>query len=411
MRYLMALFALALCTGASAAPPSGGIYTIIDASTLLPPPPKEKNPPPSQGAITTKTLKMQGVDGLLIHLRWAAISTGTETYKWKALDDAVQLAINQNKRFEIGIVTGAQQPTWVWAPTASGGLGATHGAFQVNASSAGTCPSFTMAPPYDPIYLSAFADLLHQLSAHLRAQGTYKHLALVKLFGMTTTTDELRLPAVDHCPGGSDPVKTWRKLGYTPAKVEAAWKTMLQDYLKYFPDKSFSIGFIGVNAFPGINNQGDVITGNAAKAFSAQFVARLIKDAGAAMPGHLAVGFDSLSLDVPASVKSYYSSRAQLFRDAVAADARVGWQTNELLGEYPAGGAACKGTTLQDATPCENSAQFRQMLFQGIYPRGKANTPPALQGVYMEAFPQNLTQWPNAVRDAHDNLAIWNGGR
>jgi hypothetical protein len=49
------------------------------------------------------------------------------------------------------------------------------------------------------------------------------------------------------------------------------------------------------------------------------------------------------------------------------------------------------------------------MLFQGIYPHGEANTAASLQGVYMELFPQNIVQWPNAVRDAHNNLANWNG--
>jgi hypothetical protein len=209
-----------------------------------------------------------------------------------------------------------------------------------------------------------------------------------------------------------NPVAVWRKLGYTPAKVEGAWKKMLAAYLKYFPAKSFSIGFIGINAFPGIDGTGGAVSSpQAAKALSARLVARLIDDAGAAMPSRVAVGFDSLSLDVPGSVKSYYQTRSELFRDVSAANAKVGWQTNELLGEYKKGGAACKGTTLKDATPCENSAQFRQMLFQGIYPQGKANTPAALQGVYMEAFPQNITAWPAAVRDAHNNLAIWNGGR
>jgi hypothetical protein len=387
----------------------GGTYAIVDTSELTYP--SQKKPPPHpQNGIVTQALMTPGVDGLLIHLRWSQISSSRETYVWDPLDAAIGLASHYSKRFEIGIVIGGATPAWVTAPAPTG-MGAIHGKFQINASSAGTCPTFTMAAPYDPNFLAAFDDLLHQLSMHLRANRNYAHLGLIKLFGMTTTTDELRLPAVDHCAGGSDPVKIWMKLKYKPSKVEAAWNTMLQSYLKYFPDKAFSIGFIGVNAFPAINEKGKAIPAQLAKARSAQFVARLIADAGKAMPGHLAVGFDSLSLDVPTSVASYYSSRSEMFHDAQAAGARIGWQTNELLGEYPGDGAACKGTTVQDAMPCENSAQFRAMLFQGIYPYGKTNTPPALQGVYMEMFPQNITAWPIAVGDARRNLALWNGGR
>ena len=389
----------------------GGTYANVDTTELDYPNHKKPLPPHPQNGIVTQALGVPGVDGLLIHLRWNQISPSKETYVWAPLDAALGLAANRsNKRFELGVVIGGATPAWVTAPPPTG-IGAAHGSFQVNASSAGKCPAFTMAAPYDPKFLGAFDDLLHQLSMHLRATHNYAHLGLIKLFGMTTTTDELRLPAVDACPGGSDPVAIWIKLGYKPSKVEAAWNTMLKSYLKYFPDKAFSIGFIGVNAFPGINEAGKRIAPQLIKARSAQFVATLIADAGKAMPGHVAVGFDSLSLDVPASVKSYYASRSEMFRAAQSAGAKIGWQTNELLGEYPGGGAACKGTTLQDATPCETSAQFRQMLFQGIYPFGKANTPPALQGVYMEMFPQNIVMWPKAVRDAHNNLATWSGGR
>ncbi len=333
MRYRFvfgAMAAFAFLTSAAApagaAPPPGGIYSIIDAATLLPPKKGVAHPLPSRGPISTQALMVRGVDGLLIHLRWNAISTGVETYDWTALNDAVTLAMNQNKRFSVGVVVGGAEPAWLTAPTTSGGLGAKFGTFQVNAVDAGSCPTFKMAAPYDPAFLAAFDDLLHQLSADLRKNRTYNKLSLIKLFGMTTTTDELRLPAVDSCGGSATnkTVQTWLKLGYTPAKVEAAWQAMLKSYLKYFPDKSFSIGFIGVNAFPGINAQGGTATGNAAKALSAQFVARLIKDAGAATPGHLAVGFDSLSLDVPSTDASYYSSRAQLFHDVTAADARSG---------------------------------------------------------------------------------------
>lgn len=381
--------------------PPGGTYAIVDTTELTYP--NQKKPPPHpQNGIVTQALMVPGVDGLLIHLRWNQISPSKNTYVWDPLDAALGLLANSSKRrFELGIVIGGATPTWVVAPPPTG-VGAAHGAFQVEASSAGTCPSFTMAAPYDPKFLAAFDDLLHQLRMHLLANKNYAQLGLIKLFGMTTTTDELRLPAVDHCPGGSDPVKIWIKLGYTPAKVEAAWNTMLQSYVKYFPDKAFSIGFIGINAFPGINEDGKPVAPQFAKARSAQFVAKLIGDAGKAMPGHVAVGFDSLSGDVPRSVTSYYQSRSEMFRDA---------QTAGVLGEYPGGGAACRGTTLQDATACESSAQFRAMLFEGIYPFGKPNTPPALQGVYMEMFPQNIIAWPKAVGDARRNLAIWNGGR
>src|SRR5580698_7804013 len=85
---IAALSGAFMAAPATAAPPPGGIYSIIDAATLLPPKKGVVHPLPSQGAISTQALMLKGVNGLLIHLRWNAISTGVETYNWTALNDA-----------------------------------------------------------------------------------------------------------------------------------------------------------------------------------------------------------------------------------------------------------------------------------------------------------------------------------
>jgi hypothetical protein len=379
---------------AIAVAPPGGIYAILAANT------------PDQYKIARKALRKPGVDGLLIHLRWNEISPSLMQYDWTTLDHAVRLAVRNNKRFELGIVTGGAMPGWITAPPPQG-LGAQSATFYVNPLS-GKCTSFVMAPPFDPAYLKAFRDLLRQLSTHLRATGGYKHLAMLKLFGITTTTDELRMPSLVEC--NQDNVQTWVTLGYTQAKVEAAWKAMLADYLHFFSRQVFNIGFIGINAFPGIGPNGHVEQNRrAAERTSAAFGARLYSDAGAAMPGRLALGFDSLVLSVPDTDKSYPHSMREFLADGAAAGARLGWQTNELLGEYPKAGAACTGSSPDNAQPCANAAEFQKMLFRGLYPKGKKNTPPSMQGVYLEVFPQNVVQFRDAFPPAQANLAPWNG--
>jgi hypothetical protein len=385
---------LAFTAPASAAKP-GGVYAIVDAAA------------PAQDAVTAAALSTPGVDGLLIHLRWNAISTKRMQYDWRALDRAIGLATAANKRFEIGIVTGAALPSWVTAP-APAGLGATPATFKIDA--AGVCTTYTTAAPWDHAYLTAFRDLLHQLARHLRSTGTYGKLSMLKLDGITTTTDELRLPALAEC--GGDAVQTWQALGYTPDKVEGAWKAMLRSFLHHFREKAFNIGFIGINAFPGIDADGSIAPPSDAKALSARFAAQLIADAGAVMPGRLALGFDSLTLNVPPSDQSYGQSIAEYFSDIAAAGARPGWQVNELLGNYPKGGAACGGNSAANAVPCKSPRQFRAMLLRGIYPNGAANTPPSQQGVYLEVFPQNVCVTLTTCTDlskVHRHLAPWNG--
>ncbi|HWE05261.1 MAG TPA: hypothetical protein VG274_01050 [Rhizomicrobium sp.] len=392
-------FATLACIGsltpAAATTPTlrGGVYVIVDATAQ------------DQYAVVTQALQTPGVDGLLIHLRWGQISTKLKTYDWTNLDQAIQLAMTANKRFEIGIVTGGAMPQWISDPPPMG-LGARHATFEVDA--AGTCATFDTAPPYDPAYLAAFRDMLAQLAQHLRSTHTYDHLAMLKLFGITTTTDELRLPATTAKCG--DNVATWQSLSYRPAKMERGWKAMLKAYLHHFPEKSFNIGFIGINAFPGIRDDGSAAaTSQEAENLSEALAAKLIADAGAARPGHVALGFDSLTLNLPPDDKSYPKSRREFFSDAADANARLGWQTNELLGDYPGGGASCGGSDPSNAVACTDWQEFRQMLFRGLYPHGKTNMPPSMQGVYLEMFPQNVAAFPQAVPPAHKNLGVWNG--
>jgi hypothetical protein len=380
--------------------PPGGVYAIINASTT--------GTVSAAQPIVRESLKNSGVDGLLIHLRWNAINPDHGTFAWAPLDAAIAILkhrpANLNKRFEIGIVTGGAMPLWITKPP----FNAPSEEFFFNRAVGGGCTSFVMAAPYNAVYLNAFSELLHHLSVHLHKIGEYEHLGMLKLDGMTTTTDELRLPALDQCnmPREKTTIEKWRALGYKPKNIRKAWDTMLQAFLQYFPEKSFNIGYIAFNAFPGITNAG--IPASDPKAASARLVTELIEDAGGAMPGHLALGFDSLVLN-PKGSQSYAEYESAFFSDAAAGSARLGWQTNELYGDdLKTGGAACGGTTPANRTPCKSSAAFRAMLFAGIYPQGKASTPANMQGVYLELFPQNINCFPPAVSSAHANLASWN---
>lgn len=390
---LICAFAALTCTAqtARADTPPGGIYVIMNATS--------RGAERSQEATVTQSLNA-GVDGVLIHLHWDQINPARGTFDWRALDRATALVASANKRFEIGIATGIALPQWIIAPPPAG-LGAAHGVFSYNAAMANGCNTLTLPAPYDAVYLGAFRDMLHGLAVHLRQTGAYNRLSMLKLVGITTTTNELRLPSLAQC--GGDAVKTWQSLGYTPAKVRGAWGDMLKAYLDNFPDKSFNIGYIGINAFPGIKHDGSTATSAEAAELSEKFNAALIDDAAKAMPNRLALGFDSLTLNLPPHDSSYTQYLNAFF--AAGAHVKLGWQTNELLQQK--GGASCGGSVPRNAVPCASSDEFLAMLLLGLYPQGKDHTPPDRQGVYLELFPQNINAYPDAVIEAHRNLADW----
>lgn len=382
--WLFAAIAWACIEPASATPPAaGGVYAIIDAAS------------PAQYDLAEEVLKRPDVDGLLIHLRWVDVNPAHKTYKWEALNATIRLVMRANKRFEIGIVTGSAAPQWVIN-------GSAHAAFSYDAAMGKGCSELTLAAPYDPFYLQSFHELLRALGRDLRDHGTYDHLAMIKLSGITTTTDELRLPAVTPCKGGEAPVTTWLRLGYLPQKVHHAWREMLRMYLEEFPQVSFNLGFIGINAFPAIRKDKTTAPPDQADGVSVRFTEELIGEAAAAMPGRLALGFDLLTLH---GMNKSYGTYLLAFYHAAreAGGLPLGWQTNELLDNYPKGGAACSGSTPSDRTPCASSQEFEAMLFAGL----GMNLPPGMAAVYLELFPQNIVLYPSATAPARRGLTPW----
>ena len=205
-----------------------------------------------------QAIAMPGVDGILVNLDWTDIASATtaKTYSWTLLDNMVQLAVAQGKKFEIDIITGGSTPSWVFDP-APQGLGAASGNFvyvQSNKPGA-TCLDEKLPLPWNDAYIAAYSDLLQQLSAHLTAQGTYSSFTMLRLTGINTLTDELRLPGQTpiSTPQFScmiDNLKAWIDVGYSQGQVVTGWRQMLTATRRAFPDKFFNLALITEDGFP-----------------------------------------------------------------------------------------------------------------------------------------------------------------
>ena len=174
-RLLAGLFALGLmysaalpASAATPLPDIRGIYVIGQKFFL------------SNGQLA-QAIAMPSVDGILVDLDWTDIASPTaiKTYNWTLLDSMAQLAVAQGKKFEIAIITGGSTPAWVFAPPPQG-LGAAFGNFEyVEGGKPGaSCMAEQLALPWDSNYLAAYADLLQQLAAHLKAQGWYNSMTM-----------------------------------------------------------------------------------------------------------------------------------------------------------------------------------------------------------------------------------------
>src|SRR5438874_2229597 len=239
-------------SAATPLPDIRGIYVIGQKFDL------ENSPMPGQQTWLQQAIASPAVDGILIDLDWTDVAspTATKTYSWTLLDSMAQLAIAQGKKFEIAIITGGTTPSWVFTPQPQG-LGAAFSNFEyVQADKPGaTCINEQLALPWDSNYIAALADLLQQLSAHLKAQGWYSSMTMLRLTGINTLTDELRLPAqppsaMAQFPCLNGNLQAWISAGYTQGKLATGWQQMLTASLRAFPDKFFNVALITDNGFP-----------------------------------------------------------------------------------------------------------------------------------------------------------------
>jgi uncharacterized protein (TIGR03437 family) len=171
--------------------------------------------------------------------------------------------------------------------------------------------------------------------------------------------------------------------GYRPSLLLQGWNAVVTSFNKYFPDKSFSVSIITNNAFPGINQNGTLISGPIGDENEP-----LLQSASQMLPGRLVVQVDFL---MPGEQASVLVTNAEQNYGTLAA-----YQTNEYLG---GSGAACS-EPVTNPTPC-TAATFTQLLDTGIYPLGQSS---AVRSQYIEVFHDNAAAFPADILQAHFEL-------
>ena len=380
-----------------AAPDIGGVY-VVGQKFILP----TKIWKYGNGTLGP-ALRKPGVDGVLIDLDWSDIAPSYKKYDWSLLDYMARAAVGQDKKFEIAIITGGSTPAWVFAP-APAGYGAQSATFDYIQS---TKPGALCAPqrlpvPWDARYHAALRDLLDRLARHLRDEGYYPNLTMLRITAIDTLTDELRLPGQtpqntpNYTPANKCTVNNlalWQSLGYRPGLVREGWRQMLALYASTFPDKAFNVALITASGFPAFTAEGMPVTApqRTVAALADRMTRELAKIGGRELPGQLVVQSNGLVGGEPPDPPT--------IADALKAHAGLAWQTNEWDGL--AGGAACGGTR---ALPVAcTAAGFAAMLTRGVYPDGTKGRSP-LKARYLELFPANIAAFPHVVLHVHDML-------
>ena len=372
--------------------------------------------------LAKQALSVSGVDGLSLLLGWMSLEPTRGRYDWTQLDQWMSTAIQLNKRVTLAIRAGQDTPCWLFKTGCNAGYSGTYAGavplnFQVSPREGvgqAACNPVTIAAPWDPVFLSEWDTLLAALAAHLKSAGSYGALTTMRLTGINRTTPELRLPAeILSTPCVSNSVAAW--LGpaqpYRASALLSAWDAITTFFLKYFPDKFFSIDVIPTASgdsqleypFPAIDDKGcayqppwptDPTNPNykPTPCLDTSPVpdqnAPLLSLASRKFPGRLWVAYENLDLTKPAEPYVVYAAQTWGVKPA--------FQTNDYANFQS---AACSGSFLKPG-PC-NSSTYLALLEVGIYPLGKSND---LRAEYIEVLPPDAIAFPDAIRQAHLEL-------
>ncbi|HXA17617.1 MAG TPA: beta-galactosidase [Thermoanaerobaculia bacterium] len=340
----------------------------------------------------TASLSVPGVDGIVLVISWSSIEPSMGQYQWTTLDLWTHRAVTLGKKIDLTITAGSDTPSWLFQAAPSG-AGAAPLAFTISphGGATGVCDSETVAAPWDAAFLNRWDLLLAAVAAHLKSDGTYSAVTLLRLTGVNRTTDELRLPAETPQSTGlacvSDAVSTWQQAGFRPSLLLQAWDQITNSFLKSFPDKSFSVAIIPQNAFPAIGEDGSVIKGTPPDQNQP-----LLSLASHKLPARLIVQFNFL---MPGEAASTTVTQAAQTLGTMAA-----FQTNNYFGSTGQGAACSEPVT--NPTPCTDLT-FLALLQTGIYPLGQSNP---LRAQYIEVFPANANAFPGDIIQAHDELTL-----
>ena len=352
-------------------------------------------------AMVTNAISVPGMDGVLIVGLWSDVETNYNQYDWSHLDKWMNYAAARNKKVNLVLRAGDGIPNWLYLPPPNG-AGATRLDFTISPKDGKTtnCEPDPIAIPWEAAFQTNWSAMLSNVAVHLKSQGTYTNLTLLRLTGINRTSDELRLPAetpyTNNVNGTglscvSDAPAIWQTNGYTPAKLLSAWSNVVAAFNANFPDKTFCVAIIPNPPqlpFPPIDDNGNLIPITNTIPDQNQ---PLLQLASRMISGRLVVQFNFLMT----------SNTANPAVSAAAANdgTLTAFQVNNWFASSAAGDSACGGTVNQPAA-CDD-ASYLDMLQRGIYPLGQANP---LRSQYIEVWATNAITFTNAIWQAHQEL-------
>jgi hypothetical protein len=313
------------------------------------------------------------IDGIVIEGLWSSIEPSPNNYDWTLVDAQIVKAISNNKKITLAITAGAYTPAWLYQPPYE----VVHDTFYWSSHGGNTgkeCVPYVLPAPWDLQFEEAYTNMMKALSEHLKTiDGAYESVTRIKLTGINTLTNELHLGFCKNTDG----LLRWQKLGYTPDKILASGKILMNAVNNAFPDKVLALNIIESGGLPLISNKGEIIEKtnpdyvDAKQSLIEYGLASVFKN-------RFSVQWNGFNSEDTSGRESILNAKKE--------GAIIGWQTNNYGG--PLSGAQCYGKTTE-SSPCAEDDY--QKILDAMIDSG---------GNYLEIFSVNAVQFPKAITEA-----------
>ena len=175
----------------------------------------------------------------MIRLKWKDVQPGpgASNFNWEMTDNVFRQA-GASKFVVLSFVPGIETPQWALDRIPAGskqdfcipyGLKSDVG------------KQIILPNPWDETYLNLWYDFLKAVAE--RYAGNPR-LLMIAASGPTSVSEEMSLPGAQGsskvCPT-QPALEEWMKAGYTPAKLERAWREVFKRYAALFPNQYVSL--------------------------------------------------------------------------------------------------------------------------------------------------------------------------
>ncbi|HVA50234.1 MAG TPA: beta-galactosidase [Pirellulales bacterium] len=163
------------------------------------------------------------IDGWLVRPGWNRVEPKEGEFDFSYIDAEIALAKRLKKKITLCVLGGPQTPAWVFEA----------GAPEFDYSMPfGRIRSAKIPPLWNEVYLQKWTALIRAFG---EKYGDNETVLLVHITGATANGLEMQLPFMRRDR------ERWQMLGFTPEKVIAAWKPIIDTFAEAFPGKPLDI--------------------------------------------------------------------------------------------------------------------------------------------------------------------------